>query len=300
MGWDNIRAMLNNQVVERTYVASEINGGAPWYFLFAIAPMLAPWGFLLPFHFSKRAWERENELYRFSVVMGWLSVLVFSLIAGKEYEYILPCVPFLAIALGYPIAQIGSGMDVGWMARWAAWWQRAMLSLLAFALPVGACYLVMRHFSIALFVLVAPLAIAGFAACVVSFRSRTYRNAGIFVASLCALLIALITRGDQLRGEESPKAIATIAAQYVQAGYTVESSKVYPAVDFYAGAVIPLEQSPARVREKFASPEPYIYLTRKGLLQQAGLKEYKILAGPIKFKELVLIANRDVSPTGGG
>lgn len=298
MGWDNIRAMLNNQVVERTYVASEINSGAPWYFIAAIAFMIAPWGFLLPFQFSKWEWKRQNDLYRFCVLISWLSVLVFSMIAGKEYEYILPCVPFMAIALGYHIAQIGSGMLAGWMERWATYWQVGALSLLAVALPVGIAYFAVKQFSVTLLVLTVPLTVAGFGACLVSVRSRTFRSTGVFVATLCALLVYLIGRGDHYRGDESPKDIAILAARYVKAGYTVEQSKMYPSVDFYSATVIPLEQSPARVKEKFASKKPYIYLTREGLLQFAGLEEYFVVAGPIGFKDLMLISNQVTGPPG--
>ena len=187
MGWDSIRAMLNDQVVERTYTASEINGGAPWYFLVMIVPMLAPWGFLLPFQFSKHEWERQNDLYRFCVVMSWLSILVFSLIAGKEYEYILPCIPFMAIALGYHIAQIGTGVPSQWMERWARYWQKGALAVLIIALVGGIVYVAAKHFSIGLFALILPLAVLGTVACLISFRSHTYRDAGIFIASLCTI-----------------------------------------------------------------------------------------------------------------
>ncbi|MCC6793730.1 MAG: glycosyltransferase family 39 protein [Candidatus Hydrogenedentes bacterium] len=292
MGWDSIRAMLNNQVVERTYVASEINSGAPWYFLVMIGPMLAPWGFLLPLQFSKREWERQSDMYRFCVLVSWLSVLVFSLIAGKEYEYILPCIPFMAIALGHHVAQIDTGLLSPWMERWCKYWQIGALVLLIVALLGGVVYVAVEHFSVGLFALILPLAALGLAACLISLRSHTYRSAGVFIASLCAILLFLISRGDENTGDESPKRIAIRAAQYVNAGYTVESSKVYPAFDFYAQTVIPLEQSPARVQEKFAGEKPYIYLTRQSLIKVAGIKSYEVLAGPIEFKELMLVANR--------
>lgn len=298
MGWDNIRAMLNNQVVERTYTASRINSGAPWYFLLVIAPMLAPWGFLLPFQFSPREWRRQDDLYRFCVLMSWLSVLVFSLIAGKEYEYILPCIPFMLAALGYHLAQIGLGLAAPWMERWARYWQNAALALLAFALLAGTAYFAIKQYSAGLFVYIVPLVAIGCAACAVSVRSRTFRLAGVFLATLCAILVYLIARGDHYRDNASPKEIARLAAQYLHAGYTVEQSKMYPSVDFYAGAIVPLEQNPARVREKFAETQPYIYLTRKNLLHHAGLKDYKVLAGPIEFKDLILISNQDLAPPG--
>ena len=84
----------------------------------------------------------------------------------------------------------------------------------------------------------------------------------------------------------------------MKAGYTVESSKVYPAFDFYAQTVIPLEQSPARVQEKFAGEKPYIYLTRESLIKVAGITEYEVLVGPIEFKELMLIANQRLPEPG--
>jgi hypothetical protein len=173
-----------------------------------------------------------------------------------------------------------------------------MLAVLAIALPLGTAYFAATQFSPSLVLLIAPLALAGLAACLVSFRSRTYRNSGVFVSTLCALLVFLIARGDRYHGDASPKDIATLAARYDRAGYTVEASKVYPAVDFYAATVIPLEQSAAHVRDKFAGAQPYIYLTRESLLQQAGLQEYKVLAGPIEFKGLILISNQNLAPPG--
>ena len=46
------------------------------------------------------------------------------------------------------------------------------------------------------------------------------------------------------------------------------------------------------MQEKFSCEKPYIYLTRESLISVAGITKYDVLAGPIKFKELMLIANR--------
>jgi hypothetical protein len=72
----------------------------------------------------------------------------------------------------------------------------------------------------------------------------------------------------------------------------VEASKVYPAFAFYAGVVVPVEIDAERVRQKFEGDKPYAYLTRKGFLGMAAIRDPHVLAGPIRFKELVLISNR--------
>jgi len=293
-GWENLSAMLQNQVVERTHVASAINGGWPWYYITALGVTLAPWGLLLPFHFSKREWTRQNQLYRFSVVMAWLSVLIFSLIAGKEHEYLLPCAPFMMLATGYHIAQIGQGIQARWMETWASYWQVIVLALFAIALPAVALYCTLRFESYSFLAIIWGLTLIGFAACLVARRSRTYRNAAIFTATLCAALIYLNGRGEMNQGLRSPRELARMSAEYVESGYTVQTSEAYPAFEFYARMPLALERSPERVRERFAGAEPYLYVTREGRLSLAGLNDYTVYAGPIDFKELMLIGNHTV------
>lgn len=291
-GWPYISAMLNEQVVERTHTASEINSGAPWFYLVAIAGMLAPWSLLLPLQFSRADWNGRTSAYRFSVVMGWLSVLVFSLIAGKETEYILPCVPFLLLATGHHLSQMHLGLRERWMESWARTWQRGALALLALVLPAGAIYLSITMPQPTLLFFIWPLTLVALAMIAVARGSLTYRNSAIFVATLCALLIAFLARAHYYVGDRSPRDLARYTASLLESGITVEASKVYPAFAFYAGVNVPIEISVERVRQKFDADAPYAYLTRKGFLGMAGVPNPHVLAGPIRFKELILISNR--------
>jgi len=296
MGWEYLSAMLDNQVVERTHTASEINGGWPWYFVVGIAGMIAPWSLLIPFQFSKREWNRHNELYQFCLVMAWLSVLVFSLIAGKEYEYILPCLPFLVLAIGYHLAEIDTGMLARWMDRWVGYWQRIMLALLAIVLPAAAIYCTIEYSAVGFIALIWALAVFGVFSCALAVRSRTFRTTAVLIATLCSLLVYLNARGESNQGPRSPRELANTTERYVKAGYTVETSEVYPAFEFYADSALPLERSPERVREKFAGKEPYLYVTREGRLKAAGIKDFVVFDGPIAFKEMMLIGNQIVPP----
>ncbi len=296
-GWPYISAMLHNQVVERTYVASRINSGTPFYYLVAIPAMLAPWGLLLPFHFSRSQWNQRPEAYRFGAVMGWLSILVFSLIAGKEYEYILPCVPFLLLPVGFHLADDMETNKEHWIARWLGVWRAAF----AFGLPVicvaGAIYLSVTEPRAALLILIWPLALLGATAGALAFVTPRGKTITIFSAALCAILIALVARDDITTREDSPRELAQLCGALVRDGHTVEAAKIYPAFAFYAETIIPTNLNPADVRAKLESPTPYYYLIREkdyqlNLLSGGEIPEAKIVAGPYGYKkDMVLVGN---------
>ena len=299
-GWPYISEMLNNQVVERTYVASRINGGTPFYFLIALPAMLAPWGLLLPLQFSKGQWKARPGVYHFGALMGWLSVLVFSLIAGKEYEYILPCIPFLLLPTGFHLAAEAESLTQQWVARWLAVWRGAFAVLLPLAALGGAIYLTVTEPLPSLLLLVWPLAVLAGAAGALSFVTPRGRTITIFSAALCLILMGLIVRDDRATRAMSPRELAQLCGELVHAGYTVEAAKVYPAFAFYAATPIPVNISPEDIRNKLESDTPFYYLIRESdyeqfLLNGGEIANAKIVAGPYGFKkDMMLVGNAEL------
>jgi hypothetical protein len=114
------------------------------------------------------------------------------------------------------------------------------------------------------------------------------------------ILMALTVRAYHYQGPRSPRAMGVLCAELVRAGQPVEASKVYPAFAFYAREIIPTEVNANRVREKLGASRPYYYVTRKDWLESYRLEGYQRLAGPVEFKDLVLIGNFPLPPNMAG
>lgn len=296
-GWPYICALLQDQVIERTHTASEINSGSPLFYFIALPVLLAPWGFLLPLHASGREWNRHGFTYRFSLVTGWLSVLLFSLVAGKEYEYILPAIPFLLVPAGYHIA----GELTGWARRYFEWFVPVGFALvLAAAVGIPAYALVEEPRPVLLaetaVIAVAALVLAGLA-----WRRPKVRVPTLYAVSAMAVLSGLLVQAHHYNGENSPKTIARTAANLVRSGKTVEAAVVDPQFAFYARTLIPVETDPAKVRERFfaASGQPYYYVVPEKYLVLSGLVDKgggpQPLMGPHASRGLVLVGNAPLS-----
>ncbi|MCC6486845.1 MAG: glycosyltransferase family 39 protein [Candidatus Hydrogenedentes bacterium] len=300
-GWPYISAMLHNQVVERTYVASRINGGTPFYFLIALPAMLAPWGLLLPLQFSKGQWKAQPSVYHFGTIMGWLSILVFSLIAGKEYEYILPCIPFLLLPTAFHLAAETDSLTQKWVARWLTVWRNVFTILLPVAAIGGAIYLTITEPLPSLLLLVWPLAVLAAVAGALGIVTPRGRTITIFSAALCLILMGLIVRDDRATRETSPRELAQLCGDLVRGGYAVEAAKIYPAFAFYAATPIPVNISPEDIRNKLESDAPFYYLIREKdyeqfLLKGGKIANAKIVAGPYGFKKDMMLAGNAELP----
>jgi 4-amino-4-deoxy-L-arabinose transferase-like glycosyltransferase len=293
MGWSNISALLHEQVAERTYTASRINSGSPLYFIQALPAMLAPWGFLLPLLFAPASWRNRGHLYRFSVAFGWVSVLVFSLIAGKEYEYILPAVPFLLIGIAYHLDELPAGLEYRWMRLWARWWQRIVFVLWLVVALGGAGYATIVHPDPWLIAEVWILAAVVVGAATVYVRVPVRRTASIAAMALATVLLCLLYRGHYYIGERSPRDLAVLTGDLIRDGYRVEAVKVYPAFAFYAGDYVPVETNPEVVAARMAGPEPYFYVTREKFLEfMPKDSPAEVLTGAYTNKGLVLVGNQ--------
>jgi 4-amino-4-deoxy-L-arabinose transferase-like glycosyltransferase len=302
LGWADIGELLHTQVLERTHTASRINSGSVVYYVVALPALLAPWGLLLPFHLSRKAWQERPGLYRYGIAVGWLSVLVFSLIEGKEYEYVLPAAPFLLIATAFPLAGLSKAALNGWMAKWGKIWQLAMLALLGVAGPAIAVHATLSHPHPILLTEVWILSLATVAAALCGLRLPRRRLACLAAVTLTAMLSGLFVRGFDYTGDKSPQAIARVSGRLVRDGFTVEASKVYPQFAFYAEATIPQVVEESIILERLNGPDPYFFLTRESLYKtlvapRAG-PSVRLLMGPHTRKKLVLIGNRRLGEAG--
>ena len=295
MGWPYLAVLLKGEVLDRTQSATPINSGSPFYYLLALPLMLAPWGFLLPLQCAKSQWQKHGYLYRFGLLTGWLTVLAFSLVAGKEYEYILPGITFLLIPTAYHLAEFGEDA-VPWMARWRTVWQRFFAGLFVVAAAGLPIYIVLddpRPVLIAESVVFAAVALV-FAA---RYRKATrFRLEWFFAMFLCGLMIGMLSRNYHYTGKRSPKALAQCTGEMLRAGHTVESARVSPAFAFYARIPVPENIEQDDVRRKLLGPAPYYYIIREKYLDEfagddAASGKIQTLMGPYTSKKLLLIGN---------
>ena len=291
--------LLQSESLERTHTATAINSGSPFYYLIGLAGMLIPWGLLLPCHVSRKSWKDAPDFYRFSLIAGWLSVGIFSLIAGKEYEYILPAVPLLLLATGWQLAQRLDGEATHWVARWHEVWQGLMLPLLALA-TFGFLITVFVK-SPAVAARSVPVALVALACIAAAWRNFERRAAVLPLLALCASMMWLLSQDYRYTGQRSFRPLAETAGKLVKAGYDVEAVKmtagfdVYPGFAFHAGTPIPTTIDPENVRRKLLDKKPYYCVVRQKLLDEAGgsvpPELAKPLMGPLGTKKLLLIGN---------
>lgn len=293
VGGEYVGALLVEQVLDRTHTASKINSGSSFYF-FAGAPlMLAPWGLLMPALLSGRLWRSGGAPYRFCALFGGVSVAAFSLFAGKEYEYILPAVPFWAAAIALVWLHDGDYGDWRALNVWVRLCKAALPTLLAvIALGVAVYFSATNPRPLLLIEIWVVVGAAVLAWRAVGAGPGPRRLA---VAAFTGILIAFVARSYHYTGARSPRELIGIANRLQASGYTVEASKMYPAFAFYADAHIEELQDVDALAEKLAGEAPYFYLTRTeilaGPLQEIPAEDRQLLAGPYTSKNHVLIGN---------
>lgn len=302
VGWTYIRDMLDNQVMERTYTASRINSGDPFFYLYYMLGMAAPWSLLLPLLFARDAWRNGGDAFRFSALTAALGIGAFSMIAGKEPEYVLPAVPFLLVSLAVAVASLNEASD--WRRRWVRGWRRAMVVLLPVLACGAAAYYVVVAGGALLIAELIGLIVAGFA-CAWGVRRWTAAGPEYAVAALAATLalVALIGRAHEISDnwEISPKRIGLAMRELIDGGATVEATPPiydhqpypYQAAAFYLRRTIALEIEPDIVRQRLERDPNYYYLTREPfaplVLESDSEAPYRTLLGPTSEKDLVLI-----------
>lgn len=295
-GWPYVNTLIHTESLERTHWASRINSGSPFYYLYGFLGMAAPWSLLLPCQFSAR-WKETIARQR-CLVTGCLSVLVFSLIAGKEYEYIMPALPFLLMAIGQQLAEAEGGLDAAWPARYAGWWRAVtpwLLAVLAVVFVViafgknsgsGA-----RFYTEVVLLTAATGALTLYAA-----KDARKRLGAISVMALCVVMLWTLSQDYRYTGKRSMKQISALAGQLVREGHRVEVVQPLPAFDFYAGIRVPEVPDEETLLARLKGADPYYCILSMELVDESSpaLREQmtKPLVGPFGTKKLILIGNR--------
>ncbi len=302
MGWEYVADVLDNQVIERTYTASRINSGPPYYYVLGLLGILAPWGLLLPFQASRTEWNRRPPVYRFMLLTGWGSVLLFSLIAGKEFQYIIPAFPLLLIPTGFHLADLGKADNPSWINSYARIWRTALWILLPIAAVGAAVHYIIdeRHPVLAVQLTILALVAVGVA---VAWRKRPDRHgAGIFVLAFMAMLIIFLGRAHYFTRYHSPRSLGVVSRGLLDAGYPLTISPraddprqpfPVPPLAFYTGREIPMEYDGDRVLEQLQGDDPYYYIIRKGLLAFDPTEEtFPIVYGPVTRRDWVIVGSQ--------
>lgn len=297
LGWERIQALLNSEVIDRTHTATDINSGFPLYYVVALPVMLAPFGLLLPVQLSSRAWRDGAPFYRFSLAMAWFSIALFSLIAGKEYEYIMPCSPFLLCALAYPVVEYLRGTLEPGKALWFDRCARAFRGLLPF-LAVGVVVVVaVNQYHPVLLLEMSVIAAVVLGLSLLPLRGRREQVLRIAVCATLVILSGLLMRAYRQTGDRSPKEMALLCRELVERGHLVEATKIYAAFNNYSEIPIPIQHDPETVETRLNGEEPYFYITTMKILRTfPHVETYtdNFVYGPIDTHDLVLLGNRPI------
>lgn len=290
--------LLRAESLERTHTATAINSGSPFFYVVGMLGMFLPWGLLLPLHLSPKPWKEGPAFYRFAVLAGWLSVGIFSLIAGKEYEYILPAAPLLLLATGWQIARRLEGRTPSWVTRWQELWQGLMLPLLSLAALGFLAGVFLKCPAVR--AQAAVLAAVVFVCLLSAWRNYDRRTLALPVVALCASMLWLLSQDYRHTGRRSFRPIAETAAKLIRNGSDVEAVKmtnafdVFPGFAFHAGIPIPTTTDPGHVKQKLDGDKPYYCVVREKLIKEANVQlppQAQALMGPLGAKDLLLIGN---------
>ncbi|MEB3199319.1 MAG: glycosyltransferase family 39 protein [Synechococcaceae cyanobacterium] len=268
---------LEQQLSQR--VSSGIEGHSQpfWYYgpelLKGTLPLLLPAvaGFIA-------AWQQRGQRWaRLLLLPPALYLLAISFTQTKLPWYILPLLPFLALAASVPLAGLWQGQPLRWRPLWIG-----LYGLLALAGLVGAGLLLSRAEAFSLVLALALLA-AGFA--VVTLLVWRRRRPRLLVVALLGsqllALAALFSSGSWLweLNEAFPvRPVAALLRQHVPAHGLVLSSHPYgrPSLDWYCHCQV-LPQSAEQLsqhlqRSAGSAAAPLLLVdepTRLALLPQA-------------------------------
>lgn len=106
LGWQQVWEIFHQESIERLGEATEINSGPFWFYFIHLPGAFMPGAFLLlPLAISRplrqRAlWNPARPLFAFLLIFIGGAMLIFSFMAGKEVEYLMPLFPALALLAG--------------------------------------------------------------------------------------------------------------------------------------------------------------------------------------------------------
>ncbi len=303
LGWDYWQSLLHDQAVDRTYVATEINSGSHFFYLIGFLANMAPWCLLTPLVFSKSVRDAAAApAWSTSGLTAIVSIAIFSLIAGKEGDYVLSAYPVMAIAFGGLVNALALGVP-GWPDRVFRIWAAALLPLLAAGSVGVAIFATVTEGGKTSLVIEEWI----FAAVALGVAPMLWRPArrplGVAVLTLIGVTQGLVMQSYHYQGLESPRALGVTMRELHDRGDKVEAFVVRAPVAFYVRTLIPLQPDFAKVGEALHGDEPYYYFFRQRQLKEleaaAGADSFTVLGGPYAREKYLLIGNRPL-PEGVG
>jgi 4-amino-4-deoxy-L-arabinose transferase-like glycosyltransferase len=125
-------AILWGQTVNR--VANSFAHKRPiWWYLPWLPVLLMPW-ILLPPAWRLRSHVNNDYGSRFAFIWGGGTLLIFSLISGKQFHYLIPALPAFVLIMARNLAACSAGMKTApWRHAVAVFY--LILAAVAFALP---------------------------------------------------------------------------------------------------------------------------------------------------------------------
>jgi 4-amino-4-deoxy-L-arabinose transferase-like glycosyltransferase len=222
LGWDHVRAVFRQESIDRISDATKINSEPFWFYFTALPGATMPWSPLLLVSIVAGLFRRPEEeraganhwILRYS---GWFilfSLILFSFVAGKEIEYLLPVFPFVALLVGRAMEWLCRKDRQPVMVDEAARWYFLALAAACCLAPVALIYSPLAPWILisktSLPVLAVGLMVSAFAF-VATLRRRP--PAGYV---LCVIAVALIIAGyrDLMKPRDGALRSAAPAVEY--------------------------------------------------------------------------------------
>lgn len=295
LGWDYWQDLLHDQAIDRTYVATELNSATHFFYLIGFLTNIAPWSLLTPLAFSKPVREAmTSPAWTASGLTAIVTMAIFSLIAGKEADYVLSAYPLMAIAFGGMMSALTAGVP-GWPGRYFRVWAAVLLPLLplgsvgvaifATVAEIGKTTLIVEEWMFA----AVALAVAW------ALRNPARRSLGVAAVALIAVTQGLVMQSHHYQGLESPRALSETIRALQDRGERVEASLMRAPVVFYVRQHVIVEPDFSRAAEALGGEAPYYYFCRQRQLPdlRAGIQPdgLFLLGGPYAREKYVLIGN---------
>jgi 4-amino-4-deoxy-L-arabinose transferase-like glycosyltransferase len=294
LGWDHTWQLLHTEAVERTYTASEINAGGQWFYAEGLLYCMAPWSLLAPLWFAGRV-RPANRAWLACGLTAFVSVAVFSLIAGKEQDYVLPAYAFVAIAIGGVLVRAGKSAG-DWTAVYVRRWSGVVLGALVLGGLGLAVYATVSFHQADVMMAQVWISAVALLAVVYAFRAGGRRVLGIAIGTILITLQFQAMAAVRQSGAGSIQDLAVTMRELRARDLRVEASEVKPQAAFYLRTPIVVETDPKAVAERLRGSEPYYYLCHQRELQailaaDPGEKVFE-LAGFYTRSHYMLIGNR--------
>lgn len=270
---------LEQQISQR--ISSGIEGHSEpfWYYIPELLKGTLPSLLLAAAGFATAWRQRQQRWARLLLLPPALYLLAISLTETKLPWYILPLLPFLALAAAVPLSALWSGESLLRRPVWVV-----LFALLALAGLVGAVVLQARQQEVSL-VLAAALIGCGLAWVSVQLRRRRQQRQLVVVllGSQYLALMALFSSGTwlwELDESFAAQPVAALLRQHVPRHAVVLTSYPYgrPSLDWYCHCQV-LPRTPQQLRQditasRLSPQEAPLFLlddaSRRALLPQAA------------------------------